>query len=146
MNVIQSTVLIVCVVSIIFCIVSNMIDTSKFEKELRLIFFSILITTVLKSVANIDTSNLQWDYLGESLQYTDQSEVYKQVATTQVETSIQQLLQDNGLHCENISLDINITEDSSISINKVLLNVDDFQKACYLLRQNFGDSIIISEW
>lgn len=146
MNVIQSTVLIVCIISIIFCIVSNMVDTSKFEKELRLIFFSILITTVLKSIANIDTSNLQWNYLGESLQYTDQSEVYKQVATTQVETSIKQLLQDNGLHCENISLDINITEDSSISINKVLLNVDDFQKACNLLRQNFGDSIIISEW
>ena len=78
-----------------------------------------------------DYSNIQ-DYTYKSIQ-------------TEVETSITELLQQNDILCKNISVSINITDDSCISINRVTLSTNDFEKSKQVIQQNFGN-IPILEW
>lgn len=138
-----------CTLGIVFSIVSSITDISKFKKEFKLIFTAILITVLLKQVLSLDISYFKDISLEEnpySLEdYSNiQDYTYKSIQT-EVETSITELLQQNDILCKNISVSINITDDSCISINRVTISTNDFEKSKQVIQQNFGN-IPILEW
>lgn len=143
----NSLVLSFCSLGIVFSVVTSIIDISKFEKELRLMFITIVLITIVKSLFNLDLSILK-DVSLDTNPYTveeisTEDCIVQQIASN-LEDSIKLLLEENGLVCENISVSINITEDNCISINKVVLTTNDFEQAKSLIFENFGDITVIN--
>lgn len=143
----NSVILSFCSLGIVFSIVTSVIDISKFEKELRLMFITIVLITIVKSLFSLDLSVLK-DVSLDTNPYTVEEisteDCITQQITSNLEDSIKLLLEDNGLICENISVSINITEDNCISINKVVLSTNDFEQAKTLILKNFGNVTIIN--
>ena len=146
----NTLILTFCTLGIIFSIVSSVTDISKFKKEFRLAFTVILIVSLIKPILSLDISFLDGISLEEN-PYKLESDTSLQDYTyeaiqSKVENSIQTFLAENGIQCKNILVNINITDDNCISINKISILTDDFQKAKQVLLENFGDDITISEW
>jgi hypothetical protein len=121
-----------------------MVDTSKFEKEFKLLLVMAFIIVLAQSALQVDFPTLE-DY--ENLYSSDYStqDYTAQTAKTALENSMMELLTDYDIVCENISVDVNITDDTCITINKVHLSVDDFTYAKQLLLENFGELEIVEE-
>lgn len=139
-----------CTLGIVFSVVSSVTDISKFKKEFRLAFTVILIISLVKPILSLDISFLK-DISLEENPYQLETDTSLQDYTyetiqSKVENSIQTFLEENGIQCKNILVNINITDDSCISINKVTILTNDFQKAKQVLIENFGDDITVSEW
>lgn len=143
----NSLILSFCSLGIVFSIITSVIDISKFEKELRLMFITIVLITIVKSLFSLDLSVLK-DVSLDTNPYTIEEISTEDCVTQQIasnlEDSIKLLLEDNGLICENISVSINITNDNCISINKVVLSTNDFEQAKTLILKNFGNVTIIN--
>jgi hypothetical protein len=125
-----------------------MADTSKFEKEFRILFTAVALAVLLQAFSQVDTSALEGvslDVNPYSLEDISTEDYTQQEITAQVEKSIEDYLSENGLSCKDISVGINITEDGSISIISVTLTVDDFPRAKELLLQSFGEGITVLE-
>ncbi|MCC8069360.1 MAG: hypothetical protein LIO71_06395 [Ruminococcus sp.] len=139
-----------CILGIVFSVVSSLMDISRFKKEFRLVFTTILIVALVKPILSLDVSFLD-DISLEDSPYDVEDDTYLQEYTyeaiqSEVESSIQTFLEEKGILCKNILVNINITDDSCISINKVTISTDDFQRAKQVLTENFGDNITVSEW
>jgi hypothetical protein len=145
----KSLIVTFCAMGIAFSMVTSMVDTSKFEKEFRLVFTTITLTVLLSAFMRIDLSNLK-DFSLEvnpySIENIPTEDYTQEQLQLQVQDSIRAFLESNGISCENISVSINITDDNCISINKVTLLTDSFQQAKTLLTQNFGENLIVMEW
>ena len=52
----------------------------------------------------------------------------------------------SGIACYKIETDVNISDDGSISINRVILIADDFEKAAEIVRSSLGqDTEVVNE-
>lgn len=141
MSVVQSFVMTSCALSIIFSVISLVVDTSKFEREFKFLLVGIFSIILVRSMLQLDLSFFKGISLSENPYNTQDSVDNCAVQTSKItlENSIRELLTSNGMICENISIDINITEDNCISINRVYLLVNDFSYAKRLIIENFGD-------
>lgn len=146
METIQSFVMISCVISILFCVVSSMADISKFEKEFNFIIVGIFLLVLLRSILQLDFSFFKDISLSENPYTTDGlslDDYTSQVMKISLEDTIKSYLSNYGVVCENISVDINITKESCISINKVYITTDNFPYTKQLLTEHFGKDIEI---
>lgn len=146
MSTIQSFIMISCVLSIIFSISASIIDLSKFEKEFKFLLVGIFSIMLIKSILQLDFSFFKDISLTDNPYYNENTSKDYTISTTKttLENSIKDLLTNHGISYENISVDINITENNCISINRVYLLVDDFSNASQLIIDNFGNIEIIN--
>lgn len=141
-------VLAFCSMGVVFGVVSSMVDTSKFEKEFRTLYTAIVLIYLLRTFSLVDTSALEGISLDVNpypLEDIPTEDYTQQEVIEQVERSIEEYLTQNGLECKNISVGINITDGSSISISSIVLTTDDFPKAKKLLLEGFGEGITVLE-
>lgn len=141
MDIMQSFVMTSCALSIIFSIISMVADTSKFEKEFKFLLVSIYSIVLLKAILQLNLSIFEGVSLSEN-PYTTQTSIEDYTLYSYrvaLESSIEELLTSNGVVCKNISTDINISQESCISINRVYILVDNFSYAKRLILENFGD-------
>ncbi|MGN1411609.1 MAG: hypothetical protein ACI4WH_03745 [Oscillospiraceae bacterium] len=144
MEVIQSFVMTSCAISILFCVISSITDISKFEKEFKFVIVGIFSLVLVKSILQLDFSFFKDVSLSDN-PYTTKGlsidDYTSQIMKISLEDTIKNYLSDYGVVCENISVDINITEESCISINKVYVSTDNFLYAKQLLLERFGEDI-----
>ena len=67
--------------------------------------------------------------------YTD--ELMQQTSCNLSEVLIQQM-ESNGIVCRKADVSVNISEDGSITISKVIVSTDDNEKAAEIIRNCFG--------
>lgn len=146
MSTIQSFIMTSCVLSIIFSIFASIIDLSKFEKEFKFLLVGIFSIMLMKSILQLDFSFFKDISLTDNPYYNENTSKDYTISTTKttLENSIKDLLTNHGISYENISVDINITENNCISINRVYLLVDDFSNASRLIIDNFGNIEVIN--
>lgn len=138
----QTYVLGFCALGIAFGVASSVVDVSRFEREVRLLFTAVALATVAKAFGGIDLTALESLSLGsnpysvEELSVVDYAEGE---VVSQVEASIAAYLEEHGVVCEKVSATVNITDDGCISISRVVLSTDDYPEAKALIVQGFGD-------
>ena len=74
--------------------------------------------------------------------FSDMTEIYNEELKRQSAENISSVLRDQiaaaGINCDKIEIDVNISEDSIISISKVIITADDFEAAASIVRSSVG--------
>ncbi|MBP0960435.1 MAG: stage III sporulation protein AF [Oscillospiraceae bacterium] len=124
MSAFSSVIGITCFVSLAISFVDMICPEKKFEKQLKVIFSLIFVISVampfLKGNIILDFPEIDIvsaDVSLENQHYND--EIIKQIEKN-VEEGLQNELLVKNLHTEEISVNVNISDNNSISISKVI--------------------------
>lgn len=137
-----------CGLGLVFGVVSSLVDITKFEKEIKTLFTAIVLIYLLQTLNLMDTTPLDGISLDVNpypLESISTEDYTRQEVTAQVERSVEEYLDQNGVVCESISVGVDISDSGSISITSITLTTDDFPKAKALLLGGFGEGITVRE-
>ncbi|HAE51864.1 MAG TPA: hypothetical protein DCG30_01230 [Ruminococcus sp.] len=142
---IKNAVRAACAVSVGICIMENLTAGTKFRNQLKLmlslILAIVLISPFLKGWESIDIPDVNDFDLAE---YGYSADIYSQELKKQTEKNISDVLAEQisaaGINCGEILTEVNISEDFSISINRVTVKTDDFFGAERIIRETLGSS------
>ena len=139
----KSTAAAICFVSAGICAVRSLVSGSvlrqKMELILKMVFAIVMLSHIINGFANIDLPNLSsyelTDYGYSQEKY--QLELSRQ-SSINISEALRQQLVSNGINCEKISADVNISEDGGINITKVTVSSDDNDGAAAIIRNCLG--------
>ena len=137
-----------CAVSAGICIVEAFAGGMKLKRQLRLILdlmLALVITSVfVKGGLSIELPRLNIADLSE---YNYSQEQYIAEMKAQSEENIAEVLtsqiQAAGISCEEVLVEVNISDELSISISKVELKAEDFSAAAGIVRSSLGKETVI---
>lgn len=152
METIKSTVSSVCIVSAglfaVRCLIADQTLRIRAETILKMIFALVLISPFVRGGFSIELPELTEYELADN---SFSRQAYMAELAKQTAENIQQVLMEqinaSGVKCENISADVNISEDGSIFISKVTVRADDPEMAADIVRNCLGsDTEVINEY
>ena len=142
MDEIKAAVGAVCAVSAVRCVIGNIASVSRLKKQ-DMIIMDLLLAAVMASFFMRGCSSFEMPeiavYEYESGEYES---IYEKTLESQVSSNIclvlEQQLEAAGISCEKIEAEVNISEDSSIFINRVTVISGDFQAASEIIKASLG--------
>ena len=143
MDEMKSIVASVCMVSAGICTVRSLLTDSvlreRAELLLKMVFIVVLINPFVRRNFSFELPELS-DY--ELSDYSYSRERYEEELIKQASENISQILMEQitaaGIVCENISAEINISDDGSIIISRVTIKADDMEKAEDIVKSCLG--------
>ena len=136
-----------CAVSLAYGILSHLLPTERFAKQLRLILTLLLLIALIQPFLHQDVS-LPALAIQEDSQsaYTQQ---YTQALIRQTEAHLADALLEQleaaGVACQKVQVEIHIDQQGGIDIREVRLQCADFQAAVTKLHRTLGADITITE-
>lgn len=133
----------VCVVSAGICLIKNITGGTKLKTSiellLKLIFAAVLLAPFVKGGIELELPDFS-GFSGGDHNYS--SELYDEELIRQTSRNIAEVLRSQieaaGLDCGEITAEINISADSSISINRVIISSEEFEAAAEIIRSSLG--------
>jgi len=133
----------VCFVSVGICLIGKISGATKLKAQLEFIFKLILAVVIVSSFFSgdieFDLSDIKGLCVAES---TDYSGIYENELARQTGENISDVLMSQlraaGITVEKIRTEVNISEDGSISINKVIVEAEEPEAAADLIRNSLG--------
>ena len=120
-------------------LVSDSALCRKAEVILKMIFAAVLISPFVNGKFSFELPELS-DY--EIAEYSFSRDEYESELTRQASENISQVLTGqitaSGTICEKVTAEVNISEDGSIIISKVIIEADDFEKAADIVKSCLG--------
>ncbi|MGN0590046.1 stage III sporulation protein AF [Ruminococcus sp.] len=136
-----------CAVSLAYGMLTQLLPTERFAKQLRLIMVLLLLIALIQPFLKQDFS-LPALALQEDAG-TGYSQTYRALLSRQTEEQLAETLSEQlneaGIACQRIQVSIHIDEEDSISIREVRLQCADYPSAAALLRQSLGQDTRITE-
>lgn len=138
-----SAVRAVCIVSAGICLIKNMTGGTKLKTHmellLKLIFALVLLAPLVKGGIGLELPDFS-GFSGGGQSYS--TELYDNELIRQTSENISEVLQAQieaaGLSCDKIVTEVNISEDSSISISRVIISSEQFEAAAEIIRSSLG--------
>lgn len=151
MNQVKIWVFSICTAAIVGSIVQILSPSGNMEKVMKVVVGIFFLSCTFVPLATL-LPNINYEFEAGSLdQITEinenmQNEITKQTvdyANTQITKAIGDTLEKNKINYKNISVNYNIEQDSSISINEIEITMDEQDKgqatqAISLLEQDTG--------
>jgi len=141
----KSAVRAVCIVSAGVCIAENLFSGTRLKGQIKLLLDLAVITVVIagftRGTAQFslpDLSTYNTDYYGFSRELYI-SELERQTGEN-ISDILMEQLRSAGIECSEIYTDVNISEDNSITINRVEVRTGDFAGAEEVIRKSIGES------
>lgn len=133
----------VCYVSVGICIVQSITDGTKLRSQagfiFKLIFAVALTAPIVGGVFNIELPDLS---AFDSTEYSYSNEIYENELRAHLSENISAVLRDQlyaaGIKTEKIDTDVNISEDGSININRVIISTSDYEASAEIIRDSIG--------
>lgn len=133
----------VCIVSAAVCIVENLVSGTRLRSQMRLILNLVLLMAV---TAPFVRGGLEFELPDfgkyDSPDYSYSMEIYHEELKRKTSENVSAVLLEQitaaGIKCEKIEVGVNISEDSSISISRVIISADDFNGAAEIVRSSLG--------
>lgn len=143
MDDIRSSAAAICMVSAGICAVRSLVSGSALSKKteiiLKMIFAIVLFAPVINGCLDAELPHagnyelMEYGYSREK--YAD--ELMQQTSVNLSDVVLQQM-EANGVFCRKADVIVNISEDGSIFISKVIVSTDDNEKAAEIIRNCFG--------
>ena len=138
-----SAVRAVCYVSVGICIVRCITDGTRLRAQAEFIFkliFAVAVTApVVSGAFSIELPDLS---AFDSTDYSFSAEIYENVLKSQLSDNISDVLREQlsaaGIKTEKIDTEVNISEDGSIIINRVIISTSDFEASAAIIRSSIG--------
>lgn len=135
-------------ISIVISIFENILPSEKYQKQLRLLFGTVMLICIIKPIATEDFSLSEIE--NEIEVYKNYPEIKSAETDEYLKTSIENnisreiglILSESKISYENIKTSINISENFSISITKVEITSNQNSKdetIAKILTENLGD-------
>ncbi len=143
---------IACFIGIVVAIMDSLYPSEKFQKQIKLIFSAVFILSVTSPLLKQDFSfmeSVKQVSISENELYQASEDAYSYYIRSienNISTRLCTELKQNKINCTNIQTSINISDNSSISINEVnitLENSEQIEDAKYIIRQELGDENVI---
>lgn len=140
---IKSAVMAVCIVSAVKCLIGNISAVSKLKNQLSMIL-NLLLALVMISPFASGISEFELPEISDyTIDYDYTNDVYAEILVQETESNIEAVLMEqitaSGIICEKIDVEVNISPDYSISINRVTVTSEDFQAVSEIIRKSLGD-------
>lgn len=140
---IRSAVTAVCVVSAVKCIVGSISSVSKLRNQITMLMNLLLaffiISPFVQGFSEFEMPDIS-DYSITDYNYSD--DIYALSLAEQtaenIESVLIQQLSAVGIYCDKIEVDVNISADYSIFINKVTVAAEDFESAALIIKSSLG--------
>ncbi len=130
MDMLRSSAAAACFLGVIFSMLSNIVPSDKFNKQINIIFALILILAVIPPFMDAEF-DLSANVISEEGIY-DYSEIYNAQLNRQTQSNIteemRKIFEQNGINTVKISVDVNNSADGSISITKAEIVIADREK------------------
>lgn len=122
-------------------IVSDTALSQKVEVILKMIFAVILISPFINSTFSFEMPVISEYELSD---YSFSQDEYESELIRQSSENISQVLAEqiaaSGTVCEKVKAEVNISEEGSIIISKVIVETDDFEKAADVVKSCLGEA------
>lgn len=133
----------VCFVSVGVCIVQSITDGARLRGQadmiLKLIFAVAVTAPIVSGVFELEMPDLS---AFDSTDYSYSAEIYENELRTQLSENISAVLLEQlnaaGIKTEKIDTEVNISQDGSISINRVIISTSDFEASAKMIRDSIG--------
>ena len=133
----------VCFVSVGVCIVQSITDGTRLRGAADLVLkqiFALAVTAPIVSGAfEIELPDLS---AFDSTDYSYSTEIYENEFRAQISENISAVLREQlkaaGINAEKIDTEVNISQDGSISINRVIISTSDFEASAKIIRGSIG--------
>lgn len=139
----KNAVMAVCIVSAGVCMIENMVSGTRLKTQMK---FLLNITVVTVLVASFTKGGIAFempDFTAYSQpEYENSQEIYNNEICRQTAENVSSVLYEKitsaGINCTEINTEVNISDDNSIFINKVIISTDDFGSAVEIVRNTIG--------
>lgn len=143
MDNVKSAVMAVCVVSAAKCLIGNIASASKLKSQIEIIM-NLLLAVVMLSPFVSGTSGFELpeitDY--QLADYDYSYDIYASALAEKTSENIESVLIQQitaaGVSFEKIEVEVNISPDYSISINRVTVTSQEFQAAADIITSSLG--------
>lgn len=133
----------VCYVSVGICIVQSITDGTRLRSQagfiMKLVFAVTVTAPIVSGVFNIELPDLS---AFDRTDYSYTSEIYENELRNQLSENISAVLREQlssaGITTEKIHTEVNISEDGSININRVIISTSDFEASAEIIRGSIG--------
>ena len=139
----KNAVMAVCIVSAGVCMIENMVSGTRLKTQMK---FLLNLTVVTVLVASFTKGGIAFelpDFPAYSQpEYTNSQEIYNDEICHHTAENISSVLYEEitpaGINCTEIRAEVNISDDNSIFISKVIISADDFRSAVEIVRNIIG--------
>lgn len=133
----------VCITAVGVCIVRSITDGTRLrgyaDMLLKLIFAAALAAPFAEGISDFEMPDLSsFDSGGHSYSM----EIYQNEMSKQIAENISSVLLEQmkaaGIKTDKIITDVNISEDGSININRVIISTSDFEASARIVQDSIG--------
>lgn len=146
METMRTIVLVTCVISLISGVLDALKPNAKFDRQMRLLLSSVFLLAILTPFAK-GLRSYRPELESEVSVPTDftavMAEQTEACAADNLEASLTQLLRQGGVADAKVEVEMHISEDNSIEINRVTAVCTDTVTADALLAECLGEEVRI---
>lgn len=141
----KNAVMAVCIISAGVCMIENMVSGTRLKSQMKFLLNLTVVTVLVASFTKGGIAFEMPDFSEYSQQnYKTSQEVYNNEICRQTAENISSVIFEqltaSGINCTEIQTEVNISDDSSIFISKVIISSDDFGSAVEIVRNIIGNS------
>lgn len=138
----RNAVMAVCIVSAGVCIIENMVSGTRLKSQMKFLLNLTVITILVASFTKGGINFELPDFSSYDTTYSQEmynNEICRQTAEN-ISDSLYVQISNAGIICTEIETEVNILEDNSIFISKVIISADDFGTAAEIVRNSVGSN------
>lgn len=139
----KNSVMAVCIISAGVCMIENMVSGTRLKSQMKFLLNLTVVTVLVASFTKGGIAFEMPDFPAYNQQnYETSQEVYNDEICRQTAENISSVLNEQltayGINCTEIKTEVNISDDNSIFISKVIISADDFGSAVEIVRNIIG--------
>lgn len=140
----------VCAISAVKCLAGSICSSSRMKSQLMLLFdFMLAVVMITPLVTGIRNFSLPELSTADYAEFGYSQELYNEALAEQTSRNIEEILMEQiasaGINCSNITAEVNISEDGSISITKVTVTSEEFESAAGIIYCTLGRETEVAE-
>ena len=132
----------ICIVSAGVCMIENMVSGTRLKSQMKFLLNLTVITVLIASFTKGSLNFEMPDIQSEDTEYSQElynNEICRQTAEN-ISSILSEQINNAGIICTEINTEVNISDDNSIFISKVIISADDFEKAEKIIKNNVGSN------
>lgn len=138
----KNAVMAVCIVSAGVCMIENMVSGTRLKSQMKFLLNLTVITVLVASFTKGSITFELPDFPSYDTEYSQEfynNEICRQTAEN-ISSVLSGQINDAGIICTEIKTEVNISDDNSIFISKVIISADDFGKASEIVKNSVGSN------
>ncbi len=138
----RNSVITVCIVTAASAILGNLVSGTRLKNQIQLMLDLVIAIAVITPFTKGGSPALPELNDIDTPDYSYSQELYneelKRQTSENVRDVLMQQIQAAGINCVQLEVLVNISEDGSISISRVIVSSDSFEAAAEIIRNSLG--------